>query len=699
MKIKTIGIAGFLYIPLCAAGAFIALFFFWNDINQTLIRQNETPIGTVRYKYRAVQRRFSDRLLWDRLRQESPVYNGDLIRTAELSEAAVRFVSDGGNIEILENSLIRITRGRNGTRIDLNEGSLLAEIQDGRMSIESGGAVLSGEEGSVISVRAAEGGPDIQVHEGNVGITEGGSRRSAGEGERIGAAGPAHAARLALLSPRPQAKFLNNSEGPLAVRFTWNKINFASGETVRLEIAGDRNFTRTIQTIESNGNEAKVELAKGVYYWRAYPAGQAAVAVKWGGISGRLQIIHAPAPVLISPVEGEGFRFRTTRPGIRFQWTACEEAAAYVVEVSMEEDMTNIVYATQVQRTGDDTGTAVFYGFEPGPYFWRVRPVYPQGFEGRAAQSLNAFFRIEKAEKLAAPQTRERRETIYLEGREKSIYFSWNQENDAAYYTFLLSKQQNLNNPVIKEQVKDNYYALDIQNANLASGEYYWGVYQTSIEGNSSPVSASQRLIIVAGAPPKQPLVVPGPEVTVAVQPVEEPLPKIAAAVQPVEEPLPEIEAAVQPVEEPLPEIAAAVQPVEKAPPAGIAAIPETREVPLAAPGLTLPRHEEIFTEERIIQDRAITFSWNAVPGARAYELAIYHVTFQGTQEVFRTTVRNALSYTLTDLTVLDRGQFRWQVRALDETRRGSPAERVFAVDMGNYEAAEGNESGVIFGN
>jgi hypothetical protein len=338
----------------------------------------------------------------------------------------------------------------------------------------------------------------------------------------------------------------------------------------------------------------------------------------------------------------------------------------------------------------------VFYGFEPGSYFWRVRPVYPQDFSGTGApagtaQSQSASFRIERAEELAAPETREGQETIYLEAQERNLYFSWNQENDAAYYTFLLSRQSNLENPIIKEQVRDNYYALDIQSANLASGEYYWGVYQTDIEGNNSPASASQRLVIIAGAPPERQrsVVEARPGIIAETQPAEEPIAETHEQV--VEKPITEIKEQV--VEKPAPQVQ------QESPPSRIATVPQIQEVPLLAPGLVLPRHEEIFTEERIIQDRVINFSWNAVPGAGAYELVIHHVSLQGTQEVFRTTVRSNLSYTLSDLTVLDRGQFRWQVTALDGTRRGSPAERVFAVDMGNYEAAEGNESGVIFGN
>jgi hypothetical protein len=70
---------------ICLAGALCFLWLFQNDLNRTLTRMNEQAVGTVTYKYRAAERRFSDRVLWSRVQRESPVYNGDYIRTADLS--------------------------------------------------------------------------------------------------------------------------------------------------------------------------------------------------------------------------------------------------------------------------------------------------------------------------------------------------------------------------------------------------------------------------------------------------------------------------------------------------------------------------------------------------------------------------------------------------------------------------------------
>lgn len=63
---------------------------------------NEQPIATITLKYKTAQRKFMDRVDWNRLRQDSPVYNGDTIHTATLSEANIWF-NDENVIEMIEN--------------------------------------------------------------------------------------------------------------------------------------------------------------------------------------------------------------------------------------------------------------------------------------------------------------------------------------------------------------------------------------------------------------------------------------------------------------------------------------------------------------------------------------------------------------------------------------------------------------------
>ena len=66
-----------LVIIICLAGSALSVWQFWNELNRSLEKLNEEPIATITFKYNTAQRKFSDNLVWDRLRQNSPVYNGD----------------------------------------------------------------------------------------------------------------------------------------------------------------------------------------------------------------------------------------------------------------------------------------------------------------------------------------------------------------------------------------------------------------------------------------------------------------------------------------------------------------------------------------------------------------------------------------------------------------------------------------------
>jgi len=98
--------ADFLVILLCLSGAGYSLNLFRLDLFQTLNDQNKTPIGTVSIKRNTVQRRMSDRVIWDRLVKESPVYPNDMIRVGDNSDADLHI--GGNNITINENTLLRL---------------------------------------------------------------------------------------------------------------------------------------------------------------------------------------------------------------------------------------------------------------------------------------------------------------------------------------------------------------------------------------------------------------------------------------------------------------------------------------------------------------------------------------------------------------------------------------------------------------
>ena len=105
-------------------------------------------IGTITYKKKTAQRKYASQVVWEDLEQNTPVYNNDSIRTADLSEAIVH-LGDGTSINIDENSLILLATTGTGINIDFSHGSISAnrgagtagEAGTGDHPVEGGGGL------------------------------------------------------------------------------------------------------------------------------------------------------------------------------------------------------------------------------------------------------------------------------------------------------------------------------------------------------------------------------------------------------------------------------------------------------------------------------------------------------------------------------------------------------------------------------
>jgi hypothetical protein len=460
-----------------------------------MTRQAE-PIGTITFKYKAAQRRFEDRVLWDRLKTESPVYDGDLIRTAELSEARVAFAV-GSTVDLAENSLIQLHEDGRGARIDIAEGGVNASAGDSALALVSGDRRITLDAGAVVKAGMDGGDFTLRVMEGTASFAGPGETRSVAAGETLalGDDGPLLVREAAALSPLPQTRFLNPQPGTYPVLFRWNRAHLPPEAPTRLEIAEDRGFSRIAFREELVADAATVELQPGSYFWRVSPAGEGA------GPSPNIlpfKILYAPAPVLITPVEGYRYQFRAKKPSVRFQWTEIAEAGSYVLEVADNPGMANPALTQEVR------GTSFFYqGLGPGTWRWRVRPVFPASYQGAAGEAAPSSFSIVQSGDLRAPELQlpQDQGTVTVGANGEDIYFSWRAEAEARSYQIRIAANRNLSNPVIDELARDNFYIYRTGQNALAPGQYYWAVFQTDREGNDSALSLVRSFAALEGGP------------------------------------------------------------------------------------------------------------------------------------------------------------------------------------------------------
>ncbi|MDR1047279.1 MAG: hypothetical protein LBL64_05850 [Treponema sp.] len=289
---------GILFTLFCLAGAAGGLWLFWTDLNRVLVKKSEQSVGVVTYKRHAVQRRFEDRLIWSQLPKESPVYNGDLVRTADLSDAMIHFISND-SISLQENSLIHILYDEktSATRVELIDGDINLVSSSGKTVILSEGREFRPNAGGALTIRRENNKTEAQTITGLTEITtvEGAELLRAGSTASGSSEGRLEFAQsLLALSPLPNEEIQAETD-PLSVHFSWTGGSFGPNDYIRLEIAADRRFSAIVHSGDIYDlSETDVPLGPGVWWWRVIQAERGSSIPVSETRPGRLSILRPP---------------------------------------------------------------------------------------------------------------------------------------------------------------------------------------------------------------------------------------------------------------------------------------------------------------------------------------------------------------------------------------------------------------------
>lgn len=525
-------------ISFCIIGAAYFGFLFYMSFFSTLSKLNETPIAYISFKYKTAQRKFIDRVVWDRLRQDSPLYNGDTIHTAPLAEATITFI-DGNVMELMENTMAQVfLDDTSGVSANLEGGSLFVDgtASERGVILNASGMSVNMEAGAAVSAGVADAQTDgskavqFNVHNGNAAYTlSDGSVQTAASGEGFdfnfanGGFEAVTRPSLTVTSPVPNAKLIYHTEGTTDVQFLWNARNFENETQFILEIAGDKDFKTVISSkYVSEMERAVMPLKSGTYYWRlrtlteaesipsssgpALPVSEAedTASKRKGNLalaqfvqtSGKMQIIQSLPPALIAPVQNYTYNFRSQLPAVRLIWTECEGASSYRLEISKDASFNR---AEITQRTS--SCSSIISTLKAGSYYWRVTPYYSINREGYALPSQTGVFEIVQKGNLTPP-------VLLLPGRDavlntdeasRDMTFSWRPDDEAARYTVLIADNPQFRNPKVRRETTENYLVLTGKERNLSDGQWYWTVFLTDMEGNTSSRADAQSFYSLRG--------------------------------------------------------------------------------------------------------------------------------------------------------------------------------------------------------
>ena len=507
-----------------AAVLFTALLFY-RDVNKTLERSDKIPVATVSYKYKSVQRKFLDRSVWDRPVQYSPVYNGDIIRTAPLSEATINF-PDQNVINVGANTMIQIFKPeqKDETDVQVAEGKISVQTTGAAMTVHSNNASVNIEKDSVLHMQKLEAEQDsdssidvlrLSVEKGTAELSkiDGGFSNAGAAGsnystqgeiltegtvvntETFGYEGGMTSDRktgnegairrfVSVISPATGTKILNKSaeHKAVSVPFKWYST-FADNSEMIFETSRSRDFSQDVRRVSVTGlKELTVDEGPGTVYWRLYSAEKGPKDVS--SDSGKFTVLAATPPVLLEPAPDRRYAYKEVIPVVRFLWKGNEVCSSYLLEAASNPDMKN---AVTKQVRGESISLVLP---SDGTWYWRLTPIYASEDAANRTPTPISVFYIEK-QKNFAPIEQLAPGKIADTAEGKSVTFSWKNVNEVKKYILRVSKTEDMNNPVLERSSDINYYELKNAAKELPNGTYYWAVEGLDKNGERLTSSAA----------------------------------------------------------------------------------------------------------------------------------------------------------------------------------------------------------------
>ena len=228
---------------------------------------NAQSVGTVRYKYNKVKRKFSGRFIWEDVHSLSPVYLNDSILTGDASDALVRLES-GLEIELEPNSLIKLDVIEDKIGLKLERGVIRANDNSGKVSVpvQTSSGISIDIQNSNVVLSQDEGSSQIFVKRGSVQVDGQSEAITSGKILELKKDGSRSLKEVQIVDLEPVDGSLILTQKPQRmVRFQWNTAQKI--KEYDLYLSKDP-MMKNKKVIRVRSKNYKTTLTRGKWYWQ-----------------------------------------------------------------------------------------------------------------------------------------------------------------------------------------------------------------------------------------------------------------------------------------------------------------------------------------------------------------------------------------------------------------------------------------------
>lgn len=454
-------------------------FILYLDFSARLDAGTREQIGVITFKQKTVQRKYSDRTVWEPMESSFPLFNRDSIRTGDLSDAEIT-LNDGTKLEIDENTLILLNISKEEKEIDFAYGSISAKRSDvevggsGDFAIRSGDQVISLDKADVNLAKNEEKSLTIDVKSGIANLLVGNEKQEITTEDKVVVSGKdieVTKKPFRVLFPPSNYRLVSSGQ---KIELEYSIDGYSPEDKAVIEFSRSRDFSNVFFRRPVTAEKFKESFSSGVYYWRGMAQGKVASV-------GKVTLVSVSPPRPVSP--GPNARFfapnRTTM--VSFSWMKDEGVSQSYLQLAKDAQFQNLVVDKNT------FGSSLSLDLEPGEYYWRVKGIVSEGVEPLVSASQSFAVTLDEPKNppgLLHPKSGDLfSDTLVAQG---GVSFFWSQIKGYVDYEVEISQKMDFSDPIrFLSQGKTN----QIYRGNLGIGEYYWrvrGIAPSGARGNFS---------------------------------------------------------------------------------------------------------------------------------------------------------------------------------------------------------------------
>ncbi|MBR5646066.1 MAG: hypothetical protein IKX23_05450 [Treponema sp.] len=697
-----------LYLSVCAFFGYLC----YKEIDRRT--EGRTEIALIKYKYHIAQRKVIDSVVWEMLRQNSPLYNNDMVLTSEDSSALITYKNRDTVIQLFDNAMVQIFEE---AKVLVMKGDVEIETDSEEMLVQTpdGGLIVVEKESKLSSQVDPSGRLYFVVLKGEAAVVDGDwkvSIKSDGEAGAFYSHGEWIEMPVRVTSISNNYRLFTFNDKLMDVYLKWNCSSDAQNKKIFVETSSDKNFTKDVQLYDDITGDFKVlKVPVGKTYWKVYAEGYKNYCSQ-----GIISLVKLDRPSLKAPYDESVFYETAELPVIDFSWTEADKADFYKIQISGDRDFVSILYEKDLYSQN----FSINY-FVEGKYYWRVVPYYGVNDIGFSpSDEVKSFSVIKKIESSVpelelepvidineAEKDNDRLlfppdNYIVESTRLKKLTFRWklSKQNKAARIIVQFAEDKNFD--FILKQIETSSDSVNVDN--LPGYTVYWRICVLTEDGEKHYTDAYTLNIKYTNVRNKT-------EDTPVTRDEEKSIDKADQIEKKTEKPVIEkkkvtvIKKKEQKklvIEEEKKEIKKEEKKVEQGGQGGQPSLVETPQsepkveqgeqpsktepqisiAEISVPVLKTPQESFVIDNVYLKENKSIVFSWEEDKNVRDYKIIIYKKNENELKQVFESNIGSVSEFKFTKLNVLDLGDFEWHLIAYGEQNQMKESTGSFKIEI-----------------